>query len=123
MVNFPTRAMYKMLDASSFFVFFLFSPRVILGCLCSTNVMLLCLGSFIRKIQTLDQLKRRGFSLANGCFLCHEGKEMTNQLLLNCVATRVLWDPLFSLLGIPRVTPLSVWDTLLGWWGSVVRKA
>ena len=49
--------------------------------------MLLCLGSFIGKIQTLDQLKRKGFSLANRCFLCHKDKEMTNHLFLYCVAT------------------------------------
>ena len=29
-------------------------------------------------------------------------------------------DLLFSLFGIPWVNPLSVWDTLLGWWGSAI---
>ena len=74
------------------------------------------------KIFTLDQLKKRGFSLANMCCFCEKDEETANHILLHCEATRVLWNLLFSLFGIPWVNPFFVWDTLLGWRGSIVRK-
>ena len=58
------------------------------------------------KILTLDQLQRRGFALANRCFLCQEVEETANHLLLPYAVTRVLWDLLFfiwHLLGEPSL--------------------
>ena len=48
------------------------------------------------KVLTLDQFQRRGWSLANHCFLCsHE--ESINHILLHCDKVKVLWELLFSL--------------------------
>ncbi|RVW15499.1 putative inactive ATP-dependent zinc metalloprotease FTSHI 1, chloroplastic [Vitis vinifera] len=55
------------------------------------------------KILTLDQLQRRGYSLANRCFLCLAEAETVDHLLLHCVMTRALWNLLFSLFGVERV--------------------
>ena len=49
------------------------------------------------KILTLNQLQRRGYSLANRCFLCLADAETVDHLLLHCVMTRALWIFFFSL--------------------------
>ena len=66
------------------------------------------------KIITFDQLKRRGFSLANRCPLCQRSEETVDHLLHHYTMTRVLWDLFFSLFGVSWVLPASVRDSLLG---------
>ena len=41
------------------------------------------------KILMLDQLKRRGLTFANRCFLCKRWGETVDHLLLHCAKTRV----------------------------------
>ncbi|RVW50377.1 hypothetical protein CK203_086397 [Vitis vinifera] len=74
------------------------------------------------KILTLDQLQRRGYSLANRCFLCLAEAETVDHLLLHCVMTRALWNLLFSLFGVEWVLFGTVKETLLGWHGAFVGK-
>ena len=66
------------------------------------------------KILTLDQLQRRGYSLANRCFLCLFEVETVDHLLLYCAKTRVLWNLLFSLFGVAWILSCSMKETLLG---------
>ena len=44
------------------------------------------------KVLTLDQLKRRGWTLANRCFLCLVKEESIDHILIHCSKARVLWD-------------------------------
>ena len=44
------------------------------------------------KTLTLDQLKKRGWSLLNRCYLCGAAKESINHLLIHCTKARILWD-------------------------------
>ena len=74
------------------------------------------------KVLTQDQLKRRGWILANRCFLCCAEEEMINDILIHCPKARVLWDLLFSLFGVNWVLPLTVRDTLLGWFAFFVDR-
>ena len=74
------------------------------------------------KILTLDQLQRRGYSLANRCFLCLTEAETVDHLLLHCVMTRTLWNLLFSLFGVEWVLSSTVKETHLGWHGAFVGK-
>ncbi|RVW72725.1 Glycerol-3-phosphate acyltransferase, chloroplastic [Vitis vinifera] len=74
------------------------------------------------KVLTQDQLKRRGWILANRCFLCCAEEETINHILVHCPKVRVLWDLVFSLFGVNWVLPLTVKDTLLGWFASFVDK-
>ncbi|RVW35300.1 putative ribonuclease H protein [Vitis vinifera] len=74
------------------------------------------------KAITLDKLQKRGWALANRCFLCLENEETIDHLLLHCSRTRVLWDLLFTILGVSWVLPYSVKETLLSWHGSFVGK-
>ena len=74
------------------------------------------------KVLTLKQLQRRGFSLANRCFLCLSKVETVDHHLLHCVNTRVLWNLFFSLFGVSWTLSCTVKKTLLGWHGAFVGK-
>ena len=74
------------------------------------------------KVLILDQLKKRGRALVNWCFLCGEGRETIDHLLLHCSKAKTLWDFLLAIFGVSRVFPLSVKETLLSWHGFFVGK-
>ena len=74
------------------------------------------------KVLTLDQLKRRGWTLAHRCFFCLVEEESTNHILIHCTKTRVLWELVFVLFVVTQVLLCSVRETLLGWYGSFVGK-
>ena len=75
-----------------------------------------------RKVLTLDQLKRRGWTLANRCFFYLADKESTNHILIHYTKIRVLWELLFALFGVTWVLPCSAREALLAWYGSFVGK-
>ena len=52
------------------------------------------------KVLTLDQLKKRGRSLANRCFLCGEGEKTVDHLLIHCSKVKSLWDLLLAIYGV-----------------------
>ena len=65
------------------------------------------------KVLTLDQLKRRGMTFANRCFLCKEDEETTYHLLIHCKSAKILWNLFLSIVGTSWVFPRSVLLTLL----------
>ena len=74
------------------------------------------------KALTLDLVQKRGWALANRCFMCFEKEETIDHLLLHCTKTRFLWDLPFNLFGVSWVLPSSIRETLLSWHGSFVGK-
>ena len=70
----------------------------------------------------MDQLKKRGWSLPNRCFLCCAAEESIDHLLIHCTKAKVLWDFLFTFFSVLWVLPSSVKEVLLGWHGSFVDK-
>ena len=73
------------------------------------------------KILTLDQLKRRGMTFANKCFLCQE-KEETVELFSFIAQRQECFGSFFSFFDVSWVISSPVKDTLLGWRGSFVTK-
>ena len=70
----------------------------------------------------LDQLKKRGWSLLNRCFLCCAVEESIDHLLIHCTKARVLWELLFTFFGVLWVLHSSVKEILLRWHDTFVGK-
>ena len=74
------------------------------------------------RLLTIDHLKRFGWSIPNGCFLCKYEEETTDHLLLFCEKARLLWFLIFSLFRVQWVMHSSVKRNLLGCHGYFVGK-
>ncbi|RVX19039.1 Transposon TX1 uncharacterized 149 kDa protein [Vitis vinifera] len=74
------------------------------------------------KVLTMDQFKKRGWAVANRCFLCCEEEESIDHILIHCSKARDLWDLLFALFGVCWVLPSSARETLVEWRGFMLGK-
>ncbi|KAJ9705958.1 hypothetical protein PVL29_003867 [Vitis rotundifolia] len=74
------------------------------------------------KILTLDRLQKRGWQLANCCFLCGCIEENVNHILIYCTVVRTLWDIVLALVGVQWVFPETVKEVLWSWRGSFVGR-
>ncbi|RVW40434.1 Protein arginine N-methyltransferase 2 [Vitis vinifera] len=79
------------------------------------------------KALTLDQLQRRGWALANRCYLCQRHEESIDHILLHCDKARTLWVLLFSMFGVQWVLPATVKECFQGGmgllWVQVIMKS
>ena len=108
---FSVKSLYSALDSSSVVRF----PTSIIWSLCvPTKVGFFAWETSWGKVLTLDQLKKRGWTLINRCFLCCAKEESIDHILIHCTKARVLWGLLFALFEVMWVLPYSVKDTLLG---------
>ncbi|RVW25474.1 putative ribonuclease H protein [Vitis vinifera] len=57
-----------------------------------TKVSFFAWEAYWGKVLTLDQLKKRGRSLANRCFLCGMEEESIDHILIQCSKARGLWS-------------------------------
>ena len=108
--NFNDRLLWKEAKNGSFFVKTCFDLleggrqqlvpfKMLWNPIVPTKVVSL-LGKFAwDRILTLDQLKKRGFSLASRCPLCGKVEETLEHLLIHCPKVWCMWTALFSLLG------------------------
>ncbi|RVW65755.1 LINE-1 retrotransposable element ORF2 protein [Vitis vinifera] len=116
---FTVKSLYKSLDHSyavSFPGNIIWSPYV------PSKVSFFAWEASWEKVLTQDQLKRKGWILANRCCLCCVEEETINHILVHCSKTKMLWDLLLSLFGVNWVMPFSVRDTLLSWYVSFKDK-
>ena len=63
----------------------------------------------------MNQLKKRGLSLASRCPLCKEAKEAIEHLLIHYPKTWSMWTALINVAGGGWVCPFSIKDLFLGW--------
>ena len=75
------------------------------------------------KILTLDNVQKRGWAVANKCYLCKREEESTDHFLIHCDLTRDLWHFVFSLFGVFWLLPSIVKEVLLSWHGSFVGRS
>ena len=71
---------------------------------------------------TLDQLKRKGITLVNRCFLCEEEEETIDHLLIHCSKAKMLWNLFLAIMDYNWVFPFTVRQALLAWQSASVGK-
>ena len=94
---FTVKSLYKSLDHSCAVSFpgkIIWSPYV------PSKMSFFAWEASWEKVLTQDQLKRRGWILANRCCLCCAEEESINHILVHCSKTKILWDLVFSLFGV-----------------------
>ena len=116
--SFSVKVMYKGYDIS---LAFDFPYRLIWNPVIPPKIGIFTWEAAWGKMLTLDNLKRRGMTFANRCFLC-EDEETIDHLLIYCKSAKMLWDLFLSIVEISWVFPHSVLYTLLAWQGVAVGK-
>ncbi|RVX11625.1 hypothetical protein CK203_015803 [Vitis vinifera] len=116
---FSVKSLYNTLDSGGAVPF---PWRIIWSPCVPTKVGFFAWEASWGKVLTQDHLKRRGWSLANRCFLCCDDEETINHILIHCPKAKVLWNLMFTMFRVNWVLQLTVKDILLGWSDSFVDK-
>jgi hypothetical protein len=70
----------------------------------------------LRKILTLDNLRKRRVVVIDICCMCKMNRESVDHLLLHCEVARALWNAIFGRFSLSWVIPLQVVDLFACWW-------
>ena len=101
--GFSVKIMYKGFDISPTFDF---PYRLVWNPVVPSKIGVFAWEAAWGKVLTLDQLKRRGMTFANRCFMCEEEEETIDHLLTHCNSAKMLWDffcQLSGLVGFSRI--------------------
>ena len=90
--GFSVKSMYKGFDISPAFDF---PYRLLWNLVVPQKIGVFAWEVAWDKGLTLDQLKRRGRTFANRCFMCEEEEKTINHLLIHCKSAKMLWDLFF----------------------------
>ena len=112
---FSVKTLYGALEPGNTVLF----PWRIIWCPCvPSKVGFFAWESSWGKVLMLDQLKRRGWSLENRCFLCLAIEVSINHILIHCTKTRVLfvlvWHGSFVGKKCKKVCILAYFPSILG---------
>ena len=110
--TFSTKSLYKALEPDSSVLFPMKNIRK--SCV-QPKVSFFAWEATWSKVLTLDQVKKRGWTLVNRCYFCQAKEESIDHLLLYCEKTRALWEMFFTLFIVSWVFLSSIRETLLGW--------
>ncbi|CAN1732046.1 hypothetical protein LINPERHAP1_LOCUS1453, partial [Linum perenne] len=72
---------------------------------------------FLKKVSTIDNLQRKGLSLANRCALCNSNLESVEHLFLDCEFASQIWTLISSKLSIHGPFSYSIEGFIEGWKG------
>jgi hypothetical protein len=67
------------------------------------------------RILTVDNLRRRGFYLANWCCLCKMNEETINHLFIHYEYTADLWHLVLNIFGVSWVMSSNILELLHCW--------
>ena len=95
--NFLVKSLYKVLDSNSSVCF---PMKIIWNSCVKQKIIFFSWEASWGKVLTLDQIQKRGWVLANRCFLCQAHEESINHLLLHCEKTREVEKLFFTLFGV-----------------------
>lgn len=74
------------------------------------RVSAFCWVACLRKILTVDKLKKSGHNLVNGCHMSLEAEEIASHLLIHCKFASKVWAVLLNRLGMTWVMLLFISD-------------
>jgi hypothetical protein len=69
----------------------------------------------LRKILTLDNLRKMNVIVINWCYMCKRSEESIDHILLHFEVATELWSVLFQLFGVAWVMPCRVSKELVSW--------
>ena len=95
--GFSVKSMYKGFDISPTFDF---PYRLVWNLVVPSKIGVFAWEAAWGKVLTLDQLKRRGMTFANRCFMCEEEEETIDHLLIHYKSTKMSWDLFLSIVRI-----------------------
>ena len=116
---FSVKSFYSILEGSNIVAF---PYNIIWSSYVPPKVGFFAWGASWDKVLTLDQLKKREWSLLNRCFLCCDAEETIDHFLIHCFKSKVLWDFLFILFSVLWILLLLVKEVHFGRHGSFVGK-
>ena len=85
--KFTVKFLYKALELDSLVYF---PMKIIWNSRVQPKVSFFAWEASWGKVLTLDQIQKRGWALANRCYLCHINEESIDHLLIHCVKARAL---------------------------------
>jgi mannosylglycoprotein endo-beta-mannosidase len=83
--------------------------------LCPMRVSFFVWEAALGRSLTSDNLRRRGFIIADWCFLCRCSGESVNHVLLHCPYACELWTHVLNILNLHWVMPETVAEMLRCW--------
>ena len=95
--NFSVKSLYKVLELNSSVCF---PVKIIWNPWVQQKISFFAWEASWGKDLTLDQIQKKGWALANKCFLCQDYEESIDHLLLHCEKMREVWNLFFTLLGV-----------------------
>lgn len=81
-----------------------------------SKVSLFMWNAFLDKILTIDNLKSKGWNLADRCVMCLQEEESMDHLFVHCAMGHMVWRFFLSHLNVLWSFPFHFRELISGWW-------